>query len=43
MTFQVLLSKDTNKKVDSWSHDRTWSSRRQPQGRKIVSGHQDHW
>jgi hypothetical protein len=26
MTSKVLLSKHTNKKVDPWSHDRTWSS-----------------
>jgi hypothetical protein len=30
MTSKVLLSKHTNKKVDPWSHDWTWSSRRQP-------------
>jgi hypothetical protein len=32
MTSKVLLSKHTNKKADPWSHDRTWSSRRQPWG-----------
>jgi hypothetical protein len=43
MTSKVLLSKHINKKADPWSHDQTWSSRRQPQGQKIVSGHHDHW
>jgi hypothetical protein len=43
MTSKVLLSKHTNKKADPWSHDWTWSSRRQPQGQKIISGHLDHW
>jgi hypothetical protein len=43
MTSKVLLSKHTNKKVDPWSHNRTWSSRRQTWGQKIASGHQDHW
>jgi hypothetical protein len=43
MTSKVLLSKHMNKKADPWSHGRTWSSRRQPQGQKIASGHQDHW
>jgi hypothetical protein len=43
MTTNVLLSKHTNKKADPWSHDRTWSSRRQSRGQKIANGHQDHW
>jgi hypothetical protein len=43
MTSKVVLFKHTNKKADPWSHDRTWSSRRQPQGQKIISGHLDHW
>jgi hypothetical protein len=43
MTSKVLMSKHTNKKANPWSHDRTWSSRRQPRGQKIASGHQDHW
>jgi hypothetical protein len=42
MTSKVLLSKHTNKKVDPWSHDRTWSSRRQSQCQKIATRHQDH-
>jgi hypothetical protein len=29
ITSKVLLFKHTNKKADLWSHDRTWSSRRQ--------------
>jgi hypothetical protein len=29
MTSKLLLSKHTNKKVDPWGHDRTWSSYRQ--------------
>jgi hypothetical protein len=40
---RILLSKRTNKKADPWSHDRTWSSQRQPRGQNIASGHQDHW
>jgi hypothetical protein len=32
MTSKVLLSKHMNKKVNPWGHDRTWSSKRQPQG-----------
>jgi hypothetical protein len=43
MTSKVLLSKHTNNKVDPWSHDRTWSFRRQSRGQKIASGHQDRW
>jgi hypothetical protein len=43
MTSKVLLSKHTNKKVDHWDHDQTWSSRRQPRSHRIASGHQDHW
>jgi hypothetical protein len=43
MISKVLMSKHTNKKADPWSLDWTWSSRRQPRGQKIVSGHQDHW
>jgi hypothetical protein len=42
MIFKVLLSKHTNKKANPWSHDRTWSSRRQLYG-QIASGHYDHW
>jgi hypothetical protein len=30
MRSKVLLSKHTNKKADPWSHEWTWSSRRQP-------------
>jgi hypothetical protein len=29
MASKVLLSKHTNKKVDPWGHNRTWSSQRQ--------------
>jgi hypothetical protein len=43
MTSKVLLSMYTNKKANPFSHNRTWSSRRQPRGPKIASGHQDHW
>jgi hypothetical protein len=39
MTSKVLLSKHMNKMADPWSHDRIWSSRRQPRGQKIASGH----
>jgi hypothetical protein len=43
MTFKVLMSKHTNKKADPCSRDQIWSSRRQPRGQKIASGHQNHW
>jgi hypothetical protein len=26
MSSKLVLSKHTNKKIDPWSHDRTWSS-----------------
>jgi hypothetical protein len=42
VTSKILLSKHMNEKVDPWSYDRTWSSQRQSQGQKVVSGHQDH-